>query len=65
MKNQGKNTQINKLALIVASSSDSNTNPEFRNTFCYETEFVYLFLCTVNVKKNIHFVKIKSGFVDY
>ena len=63
MKNQGKNTQINKLALIVASSSDSNTNPE--SGFFYETEFVYLFLCTVNVKKNIHFVKIKSGFVDY
>ena len=49
---------------IIASSSDANKNPESTNpNFVLNTEFVYLFLCSVNVTNNIHFNELKSRFV--
>ena len=46
---------VDRPKIITMSSSDSFTYLESTNKFFGETEFVYLFLCTVNVNNNIQF----------
>ena len=48
-------TKIEAISWLIMSSSDSFTNPESTN---FE-ELLWLYLCTINVKTNLHFCRFR------